>query len=267
MKPNRLQQVLAEGRVPVGHMILEFGTRGVAKILEAAGADFVVIDMEHGAFDIADVADMVAWFKATPVAPFVRIPQVDYHFVARALDAGALGIMVPNVRSADQARAVVEAAKYAPAGRRGVILGGPHGDFRQEDARAFMERSNVGTTIICQIESREGLEQLEAIAATPGVDILWVGQADLTQSLGIPGAFDDERFLGALRRVVEVARRHGLAAGIQPGNLEQAAEWMALGYNVISYSGDYFVYRDALAQAFAGVRQIAAGEGGTSGGA
>jgi 2-keto-3-deoxy-L-rhamnonate aldolase RhmA len=257
VKPNRLQQVLAEGRVPVGHMVLEFGTRGVAKILEVAGADFVIFDMEHGPFDTAQIADLVAWTKATPVAPFVRIPQVAYHFVARALDAGALGIMVPNVRSADEARAVVDAAKYAPMGRRGVILGGGHGDFRNEEARAFFERSNRGTTIICQIESREGLEQLDAIASVPGVDILWVGQADLTQSLGIPGQFQDQRFLDALARVVEVARAHGLAAGIQPGSMAQAEEWMAIGYNVISYSGDYFVYRDALAQAFAGIRRLA----------
>jgi 4-hydroxy-2-oxoheptanedioate aldolase len=229
MKPNRMKQALAAGRVPVGHMVLEFGTRGTAQLLEAAGADFVVIDMEHSAFDLADVADQIGWLKATTVAPFVRIPQVAYHFVARAMDAGALGVMVPNVSSAAQAREVVDAMKYAPLGRRGVIVGGAHGDFRPEDPRAFMERSNVNTTLICQIESVAGLEQLDAIAGVPGVDVLWVGQMDLTTSLGIPGDFGDERFLAALRQVADAARRHGLAAGIQPGTLAQAEAWMALG--------------------------------------
>ncbi|MEN9935021.1 MAG: hypothetical protein RLZZ387_1600 [Chloroflexota bacterium] len=256
MKPNRLKQALGEGRVPVGHMVLEFGTRGVAKILESAGADFVVIDMEHSAFDAADVADQVAWFKATPIAPFVRIPQALYHFAARVMDAGALGVMVPNVVSAEQARAVVDSVKYAPIGRRGVIVGGAHGDFQPSDIRTFLDRSNENTTVICQIESREGLAQLDAIAAVPGVDVLWVGQADLTTSLGIPGAFGDPLFLDALRAVADAARRHGKAAGIQPNTLAQAEAWMALGYNVISYSGDYFVYQSAMAQAIAAVRAL-----------
>jgi 2-keto-3-deoxy-L-rhamnonate aldolase RhmA len=132
MKPNRCKQVLAEGRVPVGHMVLEFGTRGMPKILEAAGLDFAVVDMEHTGFTSAEIADMMAWFKATTVSPFVRIPQVQYHFIARTLDVGALGIMVPNVRSAAQARAIVDAAKYTPLGDRGLIAGaartGGYGD-------------------------------------------------------------------------------------------------------------------------------------------
>ena len=76
MKPNRLKQMLAEGKVPVGHMVLEFGTRGMPQMLEAAGVDFVVVDTEHSGFTSSDIADMMAWFKATTVAPFVRIPQI-----------------------------------------------------------------------------------------------------------------------------------------------------------------------------------------------
>jgi len=258
MKPNRLKQVRAEGRTPVGHMVLEFGTRGVAQMLEVAGVDFVVIDMEHTGFSAANIADMIAWFKATTVAPFVRVPQLLYHFVARTLDAGALGIMVPNVVSADQARALVDAAKYAPLGKRGVIIGESHTHFKSVDPREFMEYSNQNTTLICQIESREGLENLEEIATTPGVDVLWVGHFDLTQSLGIPGQFHHPEFLDALKRVVETARRHGLGAGIQPGNLAQAQEWIELGFDVISYSADLYVYLDAMTRAVADVRGMAA---------
>jgi 2-dehydro-3-deoxyglucarate aldolase/4-hydroxy-2-oxoheptanedioate aldolase len=259
MKSNRFKHVRAEGHVPVGHMILEFNTRGISQILEVAGVDFVVIDMEHTGFGAAQIADMIAWFKATTVAPFVRIPQILYHFIARTLDAGALGIMAPNVKTAAEARAIVEAAKYAPLGKRGVILGGTHTDFRGVDPREFMEYSNQNTTIICQIESREGLEELEAIAATPGVDVLWVGHFDLTQSLGIPGQFDHHLFLDALKHVVDTAARHGLGAGIQPGSLAQAQEWMEIGFNVISYGGDFSVYMDALSRAVAEVRKLAGG--------
>jgi 2-keto-3-deoxy-L-rhamnonate aldolase RhmA len=259
MKANRCKQVLAEGRVPVGHMVLEFGTRGMPKILEAAGLDFVVVDMEHTGFTSADIADMMAWFKATTVAPFVRIPQAQYHFIARTLDAGALGVMVPDVQAAAQASAIVGAAKYAPLGHRGLITGAAHADFQSVDPRQFMDHSNENTTIICQIESQEGLDELEGIATTPGVDVLWVGHGDLAKSLGVPAQFQHPKILDVLKLVVDTARRHGLAAGIQPGSLAQAQEWLEIGFNVISYGGDMRVYLNALAGAVAGVRRLAAG--------
>ena len=108
--------------------------------------------------------------------------------------------------------------------------------------------------MICQIESREGLENLEEIAATPGVDVLWIGHFDLTQSLGIPGQFHHSLFLDAAKRVVDTTRRYGLGAGIQPGSLAQAQEWIELGFDVISYSGDLYVYLDAMTRAVADVR-------------
>lgn len=123
MKPNLCKERLSTGEVPVGHMILEFGTRGMAQMLETVGLDFVIIDSEHSAFNVSQIADLVAWFKATPIAPFVRIPEVLYHQIARTLDSGAMGIMVPNVKTGAQARAIVNAAKYAPLGDRGVIMG------------------------------------------------------------------------------------------------------------------------------------------------
>jgi 2-keto-3-deoxy-L-rhamnonate aldolase RhmA len=259
MKPNRFKQVLVEGKVPLGHMVLEFGTRGLARMLEVAGLDFVVVDMEHSGFSAANIADLMAWFKATPVAPFVRVPQIQYHFIARTLDAGALGIMVPNVKDGVEARAIVDAAKYGPLGQRGVVLGETHTDFQSVNPREFMDYSNENTTIICQIESQAGLDNLEEIATTPGVDVLWVGHFDLSQSLGIPGQFHHPKFLEALKRVVDTAHRHNLGAGIQPGNLVQAQEWLETGFNVISYSGDLYVYLGAMTQAVAGLRQLSGG--------
>lgn len=257
MKPNRLQQVVAEGRVPVGHMLWEFHSRGVAHMVANAEADFVLIDMEHSGFGNETVADLIGWFKATSVAPFVRVPQTLYHFIARAMDAGALGVMNPNVETAGQARALVDAVKFAPHGRRGVGIGTAHTDWKGADPAVYFDLVNRNTTVIAQIESLTGMENLEAIAATPGIDILWVGHFDLSQSMGIPGHFQEPRFLEALHRVPRVAREHGKLAGIQPGSSEQAAEWMAAGYNVISYGADAAVYTSALASGIGAVRAIA----------
>lgn len=256
MKPNRFKQVLSEGRVPVGHMLWEFTTRGIAKILESAGVDFVLIDMEHTACDVGSTADVIAWLKATSIAPFVRVPQGLYHFLARAMDSGALGVMVPDVRSASQAEEIVKAVKYAPQGARGVGLGTAHTDYLAPDPAAYFEESNRNTTVICQIESTQGLDRVDAIAATQGVDVLWVGHFDLTQSMGIPGQFQAPAFLEALQWVVAAARRHGKAAGIQPFNPQQAERWLALGFNVISWGTDVAVYQRALQAEIAVLRTI-----------
>ncbi len=260
MKPNRLQQVLAEGRVPAGHMISEFATRGIAKIVEAAGLDFVLLDMEHTGHGIARIADLLAWFKATPVAPIVRVPQPHYHFLARVMDAGALGVMVPNVETAEEAKSVVDAVKYAPLGRRGVGLGTAHTDYvMPKDPGRYFEEANRATTVICQIESEQGLANADAIAAVEGVDILWVGHYDLTMSMGMPGDFRAPRFLEAMKRVAGAAKRHGKSAGIQPGNLDQAAEWFALGFNVFSWGADAAVYGRALREAIGALRDCCGG--------
>lgn len=249
MKPNRFKEQMTKNNFSIGHMVQEFGTRSQAKVLEQIDIDFVIIDTEHSAFTSANVADMVAWFKATDIAPFVRIPQIQYHFIARTLDAGALGIMVPNVISGAEAQSVVNATKYAPIGDRGVGLSAAHTDFKKVAPHEYMTYSNRNTTLICQIESKEGLHNIEDIATTPGIDVLWVGHFDLSQSLGIPGQFEHEKFLKAIQHVVDIAKKHGLGAGIQPNSIGDANAWMNMGFNVISYGNDHLVYMNALKNA------------------
>jgi 2-dehydro-3-deoxyglucarate aldolase/4-hydroxy-2-oxoheptanedioate aldolase len=260
MKESRFQRVLREGGSPAGHMIMEFGTRGIARILAAADLDFVVIDMEHTGFDADRVADLLSWFQATDITPFVRVPQGLYHFIARTMDAGALGVMVGNVETAVHAQHIVNAVKYAPLGKRGVGLGTAHTDYQQPDAQAYFDFANRNTTVICQIESEQGMANLEAIAATPGVDVLWVGHFDLSQSMGIPAQFHAPRFLNAMGQVVESANRHGKLAAIQPGSLEQAAEWRAMGFHFMSWKTDIALYREALRHEIAGLRNIYRGK-------
>jgi 4-hydroxy-2-oxoheptanedioate aldolase len=256
MKENRFQRVVREGRAPAGHMIMEFGTRGIAKILEAAGLDFVVIDMEHNGFDAERIADLLAWFKATDIAPFVRVPQGLYHFLARTMDAGALGVMVGNVESGEEAKAIVDAVKYAPMGKRGVGLGTAHNDYVPPNPAEYFEYANRNTTVICQIESAAGLANLDAVAGTPGVDVLWVGHFDLSHSMGIAGQFDDPRFIDALKRTADTARRHGKLAAMQAADLQQARAWLALGFHFMSWKTDIALYRAALQREIAELREL-----------
>ena len=261
MKPNRFRQVVKEGRIPLGTMVWEFGTRGMPKILEAADVDFVLIDMEHSTFGGERVADLLALFKATPIAPFVRVPQPLYHFLARTMDAGALGVMVANVETPEQAREIVSAVKYAPMGHRGVGLGTSHTDFVVPDPAAYFREANENTTVIAMIESPRGVANAEAIAATPGVDVLWVGHFDLTQAMGIPAQFHHADFLGAIEKVIAATRKHNKIAGINPSVPEQAEEWIAAGFTAISWGNDVTVYRNALTPAIQSLRRRVAAAG------
>jgi 2-keto-3-deoxy-L-rhamnonate aldolase RhmA len=161
--------------------------------------------------------------------------------------------MAPHIESAAEARAIVDAVKYPPLGTRAGAVGLANMNFRRHNIHEYMAFSNTDTLIICQIESEKGLENLDEIAAVPGIDVLWVGHNDLTQSMGILGEFQHERFLEALRRVVDAARKHGLSVGAQPRSLEQAQAWVSLGFDVISFGNDIVVYVDALT---AGVAQL-----------
>jgi 2-dehydro-3-deoxyglucarate aldolase/4-hydroxy-2-oxoheptanedioate aldolase len=259
MKPNRFKQVLAEGKIPVGHMLLEFVTRGIPLMLEEAGADFVLIDMEHTGLTLANIADMMAWFRATKIAPFVRVPPLQYDFIPRVLDVGALGVMVSDVRSGAQARIIVEAAKYPPMGKRGVAFRTANTDFKPVSPEEFIKDANENTTVICMIESQEGLDNLDEIVATPGVDALWVGQFDLSMDLGIISQFQHPKMIEALRLIAESAKKHGKAAVMQPSNLAQAQEWLDLGFNVMSCAADFFFYVDVLKQFITDVRKLTEG--------
>lgn len=254
MKPNRLQQVLAEGRIPAGHMVWEFATRGIAQILDSVDIDFVVYDMEHSGFDLDRIADLLAWTHGCSFAPFVRVPEDKYHFLARVLDAGALGVMVANVKTSAQAAAIVDAVKYPPQGRRGLGLGHAHNNYVAPNPADYLNYANRNTTVICQIESPEGVANADAIAATPGVDVLWVGHYDLTATMGILADFDHPDFHAALKSVVAAAHKHGKAAAIQPGSAAQLAAWRAIGFNILSYGADSGIYRFALAEAIGRIR-------------
>jgi 2-dehydro-3-deoxyglucarate aldolase/4-hydroxy-2-oxoheptanedioate aldolase len=249
MKTNRLKEMLAAGQRPVGHMVWEFATRGIARILEGAGVDFVVYDMEHSGYDVSAIADLLAWSAGCDFASFVRLPEPEYHFIARILDAGALGIMIPNVKTPEVAAHIVDCAKYPPFGHRGLGLGHAQSSYRPPNAGEFIQWANENTTVICQIEAPEGVKNAEAIAATPGVDVLWIGHFDLSANMGIVGQFDHPDFQAALATVIAAAHKHGKYAAIQPGSPQQLAAWKPLGFDILSYGADAAFFRAALAEA------------------
>ena len=237
-----------------GHFIVEFATPGIGHILKSAGCEFALFDMEHSGFGMETLKSAIRYFEAASLPAIVRVPSKEYHHIARACDAGAEGLMLPMVGTPDEVRRIIASMKYHPQGSRGVALQIAHDNYRPGTVADKFGRANARTTFVCQIETAEGVENADAIAAIDGVDLLWVGHFDLSVSLGIPGAFDDPKFKNAVERVVAAARRHGRSLGRLVPTVEQGIEVNRLGFDFICYSGDVWVLHDALAAALARLR-------------
>jgi 2-keto-3-deoxy-L-rhamnonate aldolase RhmA len=237
-----------------GHFIVEFATPGIGHILKSAGCEFVIFDMEHSGFGMETVKKAIRYFEAASLPAIVRVPSKEYHHIARACDAGAEGLMLPMVATPDEVRRIIASMKYHPQGSRGVALQIAHDNYRPGTVADKFGRANQRPTFACQIETAEGVENVDAIAAIEGVDLLWVGHFDLSVSLGIPGEFDHPKFKNAIERVVTAARRHGRSLGRLVPTVEQGVEVNRLGFDFICYSGDVWVLHDALAAALAKLR-------------
>lgn len=255
MQPSYVKKVLGEGGVSLGTFVFEFNTSGIARLAREAGAEFVIFDMEHSGWSVETIRNLIATTPRPDIVPVVRIPATEYHFVARVLDMGAMGIMVPMVESVEQAETLVRSAKYPPQGRRGAAFAISHDDYRSEELTTSMASSNGEQLLIAQIETVAGLEACEAIAAVDGIDVLWIGQFDLTCSMGIPGQFDHPRFHEALDRVVAACRDHDTVAGYMACSAGEATQMIQRGFRILAVGGDLWVYQQALAADLRQVRQ------------
>lgn len=245
MQPNLAKPPILAGETVVGAMTFEFFSPGMSAILANAGCRFVIYDMEHTGLGFETLKWLFASCRGLPIEPMVRVPRGEYTWLARALDLGARGVMIPMVESAAQARAIVEACRYPPEGRRGAGFGFAQCDYRGGDVGQKMRLYNERTLVIAQIETERGLAEVEAIAAVDGVDVLWVGHFDLSNFMGIPAQFDDPRFDAAMRHVAEVARRHGKAAGFMATDRAWIDRARAMGYTMIAVGTDVGLLADA----------------------
>ncbi len=255
MANNRLKGMTRSKDAKLGHFIVEFATPGIGHIMKAAGCDFALFDLEHSGFGFETVKSAIRYFEAADVAPIVRVPSKEYHHIARACDMGAEGIMIPMVGNPKEAKAIVECMKYFPMGKRGVALGVAHDNYSGGSVPEKLAGANARTTLFCQIETAEGAENADAIAAVDGVDCLWIGHFDLSVSLGIPGEFDNPKFLDAIARTAAATKKHGKSLGRLVPTTELGIALYKQGFDFCCYSGDVWVLRDALTQAIGKLRE------------
>jgi 2-keto-3-deoxy-L-rhamnonate aldolase RhmA len=254
MANETLKQMAGTRSAKLGHFVVEFATPGIGHILKSAGCDFVLFDLEHSGFGFETVKSALRYFEAARLPAIVRVPSREYHHIARAMDMGAEGLMLPMVGNPSEIRHIVESMKYHPVGKRGVALQVAHDRYRPGAVADKFGAANARSTLFVQIETEEGVENVEAMAAIDGVDALWVGHFDLSVSLGIPGEFDHPKFRSAIERTVAATNRHGKSLGRLVPTVEQGIELYAQGFDFICYSGDVWVLHNALAEAVGKLR-------------
>jgi 2-keto-3-deoxy-L-rhamnonate aldolase RhmA len=254
MRTNPVKRALAAGKAVFGSEISRLRSPEVARLYAAAGFDFAFIDMEHSPFGLETVADIIAMCRIVGIVPIVRVPQAEYAFVARVLDQGAQGIIVPRVNDPQTVRDIVSWMRYPPAGIRGFADTAPQTDHQRVPIHEFMEANNHETLCVIQIERRQALENLDEMLAVPGVDVACMGCMDLSIDLGVPGQIDHPTMVAAIERVVNTAHRHGIASGIITGQMEIINRWVQAGMRFASYATESMLLQEGATAAVSRLR-------------
>jgi 4-hydroxy-2-oxoheptanedioate aldolase len=245
---------------PTLGVFVGLGAPASAELIARAGYDWAILDLEHGMGSAGDLHAQLLAVQTTPTAALVRVPSVERLRIDRALDLGADGVMLPQVRSAAEARDGVSWMRYPPAGVRGVALvtrGAGYGAVDHPDIAARVNESLLG---VFQVESPEAVEAADDLASIDGVDVLFVGPADLSHTMGIPGQITHPDFTAALDRVIAATQRHGKAAGILLRDGASVAASHARGFTFLGVGSDVsFVITGARRELDAAREALAAG--------
>lgn len=252
MKANPLRTALASGRLQLGTWINMVRAPAILTLLKSAGLDYARVDMEHSAPSIETIADMAVLARALDFPILVRPPSADREWITRLLDVGVWGLHIPQVDTPEIAREVVQAARYAPAGRRGMAGIGPHNDFTPG---VSLDELNAGVHITVMLESPQAFENIDEIISTPGVDAVTLGPADLAQELGIAGQPDQAAIIDGYReRMIATAARHGKDVALLCETRQEAARWAAAGVRMIVLSSEVAVLHRTYAAMCAELR-------------
>jgi 2-keto-3-deoxy-L-rhamnonate aldolase RhmA len=238
---NTIKERLKSGEVVYGTSLGGCLEPEISIVLAAAGVEFFFVDTEHSTTTYAQVQGLCRTARGAGVIPLVRVTQNESSLISRALDVGAMGIIVPRVHSAAEARAAMDALKFPPLGHRGYGLGTIVTDLKGKSAQEEVNSANRETLAVMMIESQEGLRGVEEIAAVPEVDVLFVGPYDLSLALGILEQFDNPVFWKALEKVIDAGTKAGIAVGLQSKDMALLTRAREMGARFMVYSSDYSV--------------------------
>jgi 2-keto-3-deoxy-L-rhamnonate aldolase RhmA len=255
---NNVKEKLARDQVVASMTVRIVRNIEIARIAKTAGFDSLYVDLEHSSMSIETCGQICIAAMEIGIAPFVRVPANTPDYIARVLENGALGIIAPHVRSAAEAKTVVQAAKFAPLGERSNATGLPHLHYRSFPAAEAYAALNDATMVIVQFESAQALERADEILSVDGIDLALIGLNDMLADWGLPGQYDHPRVRETYAKVIAACRRHGKHCGV--GGLSSRpdlmAEYVRMGARYVSTGTDIGFLTAACAQKARQVHEI-----------
>ena len=235
MRPNKIKQLWSEGK-PVTLGWLSFSNPFGAEVMARMGFDALCIDLQHGITELPGLLPMLQAVSQTDTSPVVRVPWNDAAIIMKALDLGAMSIIVPMVSTAEEAARAVAACRYPPVGMRSM------GPIRavQYSGADYVTNANNEVLVIAMVETKEGLDNLDAICATPGLDAIYIGPSDLSFALGLPPKMDntDPLHMATCDKIRDTAHKHGKKACMHTVSAAFAASSLKRGFDLVMLTSD-----------------------------
>jgi len=244
---DRILEVFREKLKNGGFVIGPFmktGDPAFVEIAGHAGFDYVILDMEHGPVSYEQMQNNIRGAVLSGIVPVIRVQELDEAYISKALDIGALGVQIPQVKNSSQARDAVKAAKFHPDGGRGVCRFVRAADYSCMDRYDYFRHANENLVIL-QLEGEEAIADIDGILEVKGIDIIFIGPYDLSQSLGIPGQTDSPLVMDRMRYIIEKSRSRNIIVGTFVDRPEDIRKWRDAGVQYISYSVDVGIFSDA----------------------
>lgn len=229
MRIEQIRNTLSSGGLVIGGEVIEMKSPAIAEIYAAAGFDFIMIDNEHTAFDLSQTVEIIRVAKLCGIAPFVRVPEIEYHIINRLLDQGAEGIIIPRVTSGDQVTEVIDMIRYHPLGRRGWGPSGICTGYRNFNPKEYIEHTNKSIMLIIQIESRDAVKNIDNIISVPGIDAVVVGANDLSITVKRPCKLYDKEMISLIQIVTDKCKKYGVISGTAGYDLNGFIDWIKGG--------------------------------------
>ena len=256
-RENRVKLTLAAGGSVFGSWTI-CSSPMVANVMAEAGLDFVTLDLEHGPTTFETAESLLYAIEAGGSTPMLRLGEWNEATILRALEIGTQGILVSHISTAEDASRIVRACKYPPDGERGLSPFIRRHGYSEVDLAAKLREANEHMLTGVLVEDAEGLSNLDVIAATPGLDLVYLGIYDISLALGIPGSLEDPRVLDVVREAVRTIEARGLAAGAVARDREHLRLLLDAGFRYISYLVDTAIIRAGFETALGWHRELMA---------
>jgi 2-keto-3-deoxy-L-rhamnonate aldolase RhmA len=238
MRINTVKQALKEGKTQFGCNTSMLRSPEVPRILAAAGLHWSYLDSEHGGFDLETLQDLIRAANQAGLCPIVRVADLQYPLVARALDCGAQGVLFPRVESAELLEKAISWTRFPPEGVRGYGLQPTHVGYEAVGMPHIIAHSNANTMVVLQIETKTALERIDELLSVPRIDAVMIGPADLSISLGVAGQFEHPTLVAAIEKIRDACIRHGIAPGIHMRSLKLVQYWRDHGMLFLSCNSE-----------------------------